>query len=78
MAEITLDQAVVEKLTQFKGPVTVRDASGRAVGYFTPASAVTTPQRHQIPISQEELDRRARQGGGRPLEAILADLKKHA
>jgi hypothetical protein len=46
------------------------------VGYFTPAADRSIYKDVQSPTSDEELDRRSRQGGGRPLREILDDLER--
>ena len=52
--------------------------SGKVLGHFVPAIAPSEYAGVEPPVSEEELDRREREGGGRPLAAILADLEKRA
>jgi hypothetical protein len=77
MTRLVVDSEFWGKLNHLGGPVEFCDEAGHTLGYFHPA--VTTGEGEGIPaslISEEELQRRREQRGGRSLEAILADLEK--
>jgi hypothetical protein len=78
MTRVILDQATLAKLNGLKQPVELCDESGRTLGYFSPAVDRSLYDRVQVPISEEELQRRERELGGRTLAEILADLEKKA
>jgi hypothetical protein len=71
--KLTIDATLPEKLLTLTYPVELVDPQGRVVGRYTPVSAVRSDAM-EPKISEEELDRRERQGGGRTLAAIMADL----
>jgi len=71
MDVLLLDNKMAEKLAQADAPVSLCNTHGVIVGYFTPAKE----KRLFDDVSDEELDRRAKEPG-RPLAAILADLEK--
>ena len=52
------------------GPVTLRSKSGRKVGDFNPGPPVPWDPT----ITRDELDRRARESGGRTLPEVLKKL----
>ena len=66
-----IDQSLAE-------PAELYDESGRILGYFTPAADRSLDDGPESPHTPEELLRRARQGGGRPLAQILKDLNSKA
>jgi hypothetical protein len=77
MTKIVVDAALWGKLNNLEGPVELCDDSGRTLGYFH--SVANPSEVERLPaslISDEELRRRRQEGGGRSLEAILADLEK--
>ena len=74
MPRIVLDAATLQQLHQVRGIAELVDPAGNVVGRFIPASA----RGPEPTISEAELDRRHRAGGGRPLADILADLEKRA
>jgi hypothetical protein len=74
MSKVTLDEAAIAKLTRLLSVVEVADEEGTVVGRFVPVL-----EEGQVPlISEEELDRREREEGGkgRRLKDFLADLEK--
>ena len=74
MSRITLDDATLAKLTDRMYPVEVCDSAGNVRGRFIPEpDPAMQPQ-----ISDEEIARRIKEGGGRPLADIIADLEKRA
>ena len=77
MSHIVLDSQTLQRFGLQHGPLEVRDETGKIVGWFTPAVDPSSVPSHLRPkISQEEIDRRSREGGGRPLAEIMADLEK--
>lgn len=72
MTTITVDPATARQLRETDDYVHLCDADGNVLGQF-----VRLPYpRHLIDpyVSNEELDRREAEGGGRPLSEILRDL----
>jgi hypothetical protein len=70
---IVVDEKTSEQLRRSNDTVFVCDASGRILGQFVPEEI--DPELLEPQISEEELDRREREGGGRPLADILKDLE---
>jgi hypothetical protein len=75
MSELIVDSAMLDKLRQVNERIEIRDPAGELVGYFTPRVDQTLYQSVEIPVSDEELRRRAAKGGGRTLAEIVADLE---
>ena len=71
MSHIKLDSATSDLFRQTATPVNLLDEAGNVLGRFVPLERGPEPT-----ISDEEIQRRLKQGGGRPLKAILADLEK--
>jgi hypothetical protein len=76
MPSVILEQCTIEKLKAVEVGVEVRDQQGNLIGFFHPAVTAADVNQYECPVSEEELLRRARQGGGRPLPDILDDLRK--
>ncbi len=76
MTRIVVDLATQPWLAAADKTLELCDSSGRVLGHFVPACASSSDREPKI--SEEELERRERQGGGRSLGAILADLEKRA
>ena len=76
MMKITVDDALLSKLHNLDSPVELCDASGRVLGHFTPAVDPAVYEGVESPTSEQELQRRSRQGGGRSLDEILGDLQR--
>jgi hypothetical protein len=74
MTSLILEQAAIDKLKAVDVSVAVRDTHGNLVGFFYPAATPESVDQFECPVSEEELVRRARQGGGRPLADIWRDL----
>jgi len=73
MTRLMIDAATRGKLRGLTEPMEFTDESGRVLGHFVPA-ANADPREPQI--SQEEIDRRLRAGGGRSLADILKELEQ--
>jgi hypothetical protein len=74
MTSLVLQHDAIEKLKTVEASVAVRDAEGNLVGFFHPVVTPNNVDQYECPIAEEELLRRAQQGGGRPLADILRDL----
>jgi hypothetical protein len=73
MPQLTVDNATGSQFATAQDRVDIRDRGGRLLGYSLPA-----PDDYdgpECPLSNEELDQIEREGGGRPLSEILADLR---
>jgi len=75
MTRITVDQPLLERLGFLSERVELCDAAGRTLAYVTPAEPID-PRLLVPQVSDEELDRRMREGGGRTLAEIMADLER--
>jgi hypothetical protein len=75
MTKIIIDKRTRAQFHDLKEPLQFVDESGHLLGLFTPNvdPALLKPQ-----ITEEEIQRRLAQGGGRPLVDILRDLEKGA
>jgi hypothetical protein len=78
MFEQIFDPATLNKLRQINERVEIRDEAGELIGYFTPSIDRALYESVEIPVSEDELRRRAQKGGGRTLTEILADLERRA
>ena len=78
ITKLTISDDLRSKLAALAAPVALCDESGRTLGYFHPVPDRSLYEGVEPPISEEELDRREQEGGGRPLAEILADRKKRA
>jgi hypothetical protein len=70
---IVVDSKMSEKLRNTAETVLICDESGRILGQVIRDDSV--PESLDPGVSEEELDRRERAGGGRPLREILKDLE---
>ena len=76
MTSIVVDQATQAKLDKVDHAVELRDKAGRLLGYFAPAVDHSAYADIEGGVSEEELDRRSKEGGGRTLSEIMADLER--
>jgi hypothetical protein len=76
MNRVVVDPATLAKLRGARQTLDLCDDRGQVVGRFIPAVDPFEGADLQPQVSEEELDRRERVGGGRPLADILADLEK--
>ena len=74
MTRLTLDAATSGKLGDVTQCVELCDESGRTLGYFTPADRSDYAGVQPL-ISDEELDEREQEKGGRSLREILTELE---
>jgi hypothetical protein len=75
MNQVIVDPALASKLREKGVTVDICDENGTVLGHFVPIVPPAAYENVEIPISEEELDRREKEGGGRPLAEILADLE---
>ena len=75
MSFVIVPDPVTAKLTAAVGPTPLVAADGRVLGYFTPSEDKDERYILDPGISDEELERRFAEGGGRPLADILRDLE---
>ena len=78
MTKLIVDSATVAKLAEARNPLELCDDSGHILGHFIPVVDGSGISPLDPQISEEELDRREREGGGRALAEILADLERRA
>jgi hypothetical protein len=78
MAKIIVDPTTSALLRWVEESVELFDEEGRQLGTFTPVEKECLYRDLETPCSVEELRRRAKQGGGRTLAEIMADLEKRA
>ena len=76
MMKIVIDEATQARLGNLEQPAELCDASGRILGYLTPAENRSVYDEFESPNSEEELLRREQQGGGRLLSEILSDFTR--
>jgi hypothetical protein len=75
MITVVVDAATRSKLRDLHEAMQFTDEAGRLLGRFEPAPS---KERREPQISEAEIARRLRQGGGRPLAEIIVDLEKRA
>jgi hypothetical protein len=78
MSVVIPDPSMVVALGEARQVLELRAPDGRLLGHFVPALDLSLDARLQPRISEEELQRREGNGGGRSLASILADLEKRA
>ena len=76
MSSLVLEQSSIDQLKAVETGVEVRDSQGKLIGFFVPAITTDEVDQYECHVSEKELQRRARDGGGRPLTEILADLRR--
>jgi hypothetical protein len=76
MEKIIIDPAFAGQLVPIRQTVQLCTPDGQVLGSYIPASTQSSAERGRPPLSDEEIQRRLQQGGGRTLPEILADLEK--
>jgi hypothetical protein len=76
MTRLILDPVIQSRLGDGKQILEVCDHSGRVLGHFLPLLSSSHECAKEPQIGDEEIQRRLREGGGRPLADILMDLEK--
>lgn len=74
MSSIPVDPTTLQKLRLVATTVEIVDENGTVIGHFVPISCSPREPR----IGEEEIQRRLRNGDGRPLADILRELEKRA
>ncbi len=78
MNRVVVDPATHARLREVRQTLELCDDSGRLVGHFVPTLDPSECADLEPHVSEAELDRRERAGGGRPLVDILTDLEKRS
>jgi hypothetical protein len=78
MTQIVIDPVLRAKLNGLTDGVELLDESGDIVGYCLPLAEYNRLlyASIKIPFTEEEIERRMQEKGGRPLSEILADLEE--
>jgi hypothetical protein len=76
MDRIIVDDAFTNQLPDGVGPCVVFNSAGKRLGYFCPEHDPVWYEGLESSVSDEELERRERAGGGRSLAEILSGLSK--
>ncbi len=76
MDQIIVDESFTRQLGPVLGPCVVLDSAGKRLGCFTPEADPSLYQGMGPSVSDDELERRERTGGGRTLTEILRDLRQ--
>jgi len=74
MTRVIVDPVTRAKLVNVRQPLELCDDSGNVLGQFIPVVDESGRPDSVPQVDDEELDRRERQGGGRPLAEILSNL----
>ena len=78
MNRLVIDESMREACERAEGPVEVCDREGRFLGFFIGAGDKAIYRLLDSGLSDEELQERLRERGGRTLEEILRDLEAQA
>ncbi|HEY2249813.1 MAG TPA: hypothetical protein VGH74_02085 [Planctomycetaceae bacterium] len=78
MTRVTVDALTCAKLINIQNPLELCDDSGHLLGRFIPILDPSLQGMLDPGVSEEELDRREREEGGRSLAEILAELERRA
>ncbi len=73
MTQLTVDDLTCSQFAAARDRAEIRDRTGRLLGYFLPAADEYDGP--ECPLTEAELDQIERDGGGRTLSEILADLR---
>jgi hypothetical protein len=76
MSRLTVDSETLAKLQGLSEPVELCDEQGRIVGQFVPYAGGIPPAALELDIPEEELDRRAANFQGRPLDDLVAQWER--
>ena len=75
MNRIVVDEYMTGQLRGLAGPCPIFDGAGNQLGLFQPVIAKSIYEKLEPSVSDEELELRSREGGGRTLTEIMADLE---
>jgi hypothetical protein len=73
MTSLTFEESLLSRLQAAGAVVQVLDPKGEVVGYFVPKKGARGDERMQPRVSDDEIERRVREGGGRSLDEIKRD-----
>ncbi len=76
MSKVILNPPLLAQLAAIKEQADLCAPDGKVIGRFIPASHTEQADWGRPQIPEEELQRRLKAGGGRPLAEIMADLEK--
>jgi hypothetical protein len=76
MTQLIVDPTFQAQLANSQETVELCDTTGRILGHFIPAIDKSKYKGIEPQISEEEIQRRLQEGGGRSLAEIMADLEK--
>lgn len=74
MTQVTLDADTVSRLNHAHEYLTLRDTSGKLLGYFVPADL--TPRSVKSPLTPDERARRLAEPGGTTLALFWEKMRK--
>jgi hypothetical protein len=74
---VTIDKELRSRLNGLDQQVVLTDENGYPIGYFLPAQDYQRLMLHslEIPLSTDEIERRRKNKGGRPLKEIWSNLR---
>jgi hypothetical protein len=76
---IVADSALRKQLGELDQVIDVHDQTGKLIGRFVPVEIYRYLIKNlKLPISDEELARREKEGGGRPLKELWQELERSA
>jgi hypothetical protein len=78
MTQVVVDPTLRAKLNGFADKVELVDESGETLGYCLPAAEYNRLlyASIKVPFTDEDIERRMQEKGGRSLAEIMADLEK--
>lgn len=76
MTQVVIDESLTHQLRGLHEPCVLMDSAGNKLGFFRPEIDHSLYEGLEPSVSDEELTRREREGGGRILAEIMADLEK--
>ncbi len=78
MNQIVVDDVVSDQFRALVQACEVFDKDGNKLGVFRPLADIESYEGFECPLSEDELDRIEKEGGGRPLADIVRDLESRA
>ena len=77
MSAITIPDSLVSSFA-VSGPTSIRDGSGKVLGYYTPVREATAADYEwaKNQFTEEEIELSRKSGPGRPLSEIIAELRR--
>jgi hypothetical protein len=78
MDQIIVDNSFTRQMPAALEPCLVFDSTGKRLGCFIPEVDPSIYQGMNASVSDDELDRRERAGGGRTLDEVVNGLRKRS